>query len=129
MRTLLLLTLTLFTTLTQIPAQETHIDMHGGKIAKKSDLSYGKVLDIKAVKRYKYLKIDENGQIFWIAIATAEVAKGDNIGFDKETLMTNFKSETLGKTFDKIYFVSELSLPKKQNLTMKEMLNLSTEGK
>jgi len=129
MKTLLLFTLTLFSTFTLTQAQESKIDMHGDQALQKTPLYYGKVLEITSVKNYTYLKIDEKGQTLWIAIAKAEVSVGDKVGFDKQTLMTNFRSNTLNKTFERIYFVSEISLPRKQNLTMKEMLNLSNEGK
>ncbi|NOR55204.1 MAG: hypothetical protein GQ531_03250 [Sulfurovum sp.] len=129
MNKLLLLTLTLFSMLTFLHAQEAKIDMHGTEHVEKTTLYYGKILDIKSVSRYQYLKIDEKGETLWIAIEKANISIGDTIGFDKETLMTDFKSSTLNQSFEKIYFVSTLSLPKKRNLTMKEMLKLSAEGK
>ena len=128
--TLAFLTLSPFT----LYAQEGKIDMHGGKEnkmptmipAQKAEIFYGKVLEIKPAMGYKYLKIDENGKTVWVAIANAPVAVGDKIGYDKKTLMKDFKSKTLNQEFKEIYFASDVYLPQKTTApkTMKDMLGL-----
>ncbi len=122
-----LLLLALLATLSLSHAQEMKIEMHGTeKPAQKSQIFYGKVLEIKPAMGYKYLKIDENGTTLWVAIANAPVAIGDTIGYDKKTLMKNFKSKALNQEFDAIYFASDLYLPQKVKApkSMKEMLGL-----
>ncbi len=131
--------LAILTTFTLLLAQETNIDMHGGKEhklpsaipAKKAEIFYGKVLEIKSAMGYKYLKVDENGTENWIAIANAPVKIGDKIGFDKKTVMKNFKSKSLGQDFEEIYFASEVYLPQQKSgpKSMKDLLGLGTAKK
>jgi len=80
---------------------------------KNENIHYGKILEVTPVMGYDYLKVDENGKMRWIAIATAPVKVGDKIGYDTQTMMKNFKSKTLNKTFDEIIFANEVYLPQK----------------
>ena len=135
LKTLTLLTLLPFT----LHAEQGKIDMHGGKETKmptmipaqKAKIFYGKVLEIKPAMGYKYLKIDENGKILWVAIANAPVTIGDKIGYDKKTLMKDFKSKTLNQKFKEIYFASDVYLPQKVTApkSMKDILGLSSQKK
>jgi len=139
MKYLSLTTLALLTTFTLSHAQETKIDMHGGKETKmpsampaqKAPVFYGKVLEIKPAMGYKYLKVQEQGKETWVAIANAPVAVGDKIGFDKKTMMKDFKSKSLGQEFKEIYFASDVYLPQKPTApkSMKDMLDLSSQKK
>ena len=139
MKHLSLTTLTLLTTLTFSHASNGKIDMHGGKENKisstiptqKAEIFYGKVLEIKPVTGYKYLKIDENGTTIWVAIADAPVNIGDKVGYDKKTVMKHFKSKTLNQEFKEIFFVSNVYLPQKATgpKSMKEMLGLGSKAK
>ena len=90
---------------------------------------YGKVLEIQGVMGYKYLKVDENGTQQWVAIANAPVTVGDKIGYDKRTVMHDFESKSLGKTFKEIIFASDVYLPQKvqKPKSMKDMLGLSSK--
>lgn len=134
-----LLTLALLTSVTFSQAQEGKIDMHGGKDSKlpsaipapKVKIFYGKVLQIKPAMGYKYLKVDEGGKTIWVAIANAPVKVGDKIGFDKKSLMKDFKSKALNQTFKEIYFASDVYLPQQSTgpKSMKEMLGLETAKK
>ncbi len=139
MKYLSLATLSLLTTFTLLHAQETKIDMHGGKETKipstiatqKAPIFYGKVLEVKPAMGYKYLKVQEQGKETWVAIANAPVQVGDKIGFDKKTLMKDFKSKTLNQEFKEIYFASDVYLPQKVTApkSMKDMLGLGGKMK
>jgi predicted heme/steroid binding protein len=139
MKLLSLTTLTFLTLLPLMLIAQPKIDMHGGKEkkmpssipTKKADIFYGKILEIKPAMGYKYLKIDENGTELWIAIANAPVDVGDKIGYDKKTMMSNFKSKSLNQEFKEIYFASDVYLPQKVSApkSMKEMLGLGTKTK
>jgi len=130
-----LFSLTTLTFLLVLPltlnAEQGKIDMHGKEGVQKAQIFYGKVLEIKPAMGYKYLKIEEEGKEVWIAIASAPVSIGDNVGYDKTTMMKNFHSKTLKQDFEEIYFSSDVYLPKKANApkSMKEMLGLSTAAK
>lgn len=133
-----LLTLTLITLLTTFTyaveaGHEGHDhakDTHNEKSQVPKDIFYGKVLEIKGVMGYKYLKVDENGTEHWVAIANAPVAVNDTIGYDKKTIMHDFESKSLDRKFEEIIFASEVYLPQKADKpkSMKEMLGLDTQS-
>ena len=118
-------------------ALEGKIDMHGGKESKlpttvpvkKMEIFHAKVLSITPVMGYKYLKVDENGTQRWVAIASAPVKVGDTIGYDKRTVMHDFKSKALGKTFKEIIFANDVYLPTKASApgSLKSMLGLDQD--
>jgi hypothetical protein len=58
---------------------------------------------------YSYLKVNENGNSYWIAVPTMDVKPGEKIYFSKYMEMKDFKSETLGKTFESVLFVDDAS--------------------
>jgi hypothetical protein len=90
---------------------------------------YGKILEIKAVMGYKYLKVNEDGKELWVAIANAPVKVGEKIGYDKNTIMKNFKSKSLNQEFEEIIFASDVYLAQKSKkaTSMKEMLGLDAK--
>jgi len=131
MKPLSVLTLSLFSTFYLLQAEESKIAMHGTEKVQNTKIYYGKILEIKVAMGYKYLKVDENGTELWIAIANAPVALGEKIGYDKNTMMQDFKSKSLQQTFKTIYFASDVYLAKKASkpTSMKEMLGLTTKKK
>lgn len=63
---------------------------------------------------YTYIKADDNGKQYWIAVTEMPVEKGDVFYFSKAIEMKNFTSKTLNKKFDSILFVDDIS--KKPNV-------------
>lgn len=63
------------------------------------------VLEVKDVAAYTYLRVKENENEYWMAITKAPFKVGEWVYFMNAMEMTNFKSEDLNKTFDKILFV------------------------
>ena len=84
------------------------------KAQKSQRIYYGTVLEIKNVKGYKYLKVNEEGKEIWVAIANVDINIGDKIGYDKEIMMRDFKSKSLNQTFKEIFFVSDVYLAQKK---------------
>jgi hypothetical protein len=68
---------------------------------------YGKVIEKIDAGSYSYLKINEDGNEYWIAVPTMQVEVGEQIFFSKYMKMTNFKSETLDRTFESVLFVDD----------------------
>jgi hypothetical protein len=65
----------------------------------------GEVLEVLDVPGYTYLRIgqkDSAGQ--WAAVATTKLALGDRARITSATRMVDFRSETLDRKFDVIYF-------------------------
>lgn len=54
---------------------------------------------------YSYLKVDENGKEYWIAIPQSEISTGDEISFSRYMEMKDFRSDKLDRTFESLLFV------------------------
>jgi hypothetical protein len=54
---------------------------------------------------YTYAQLDQDGTKVWVAGPATKLAVGTKVGRMTGTLMTGFKSSTLNRTFDQIYFV------------------------
>lgn len=64
----------------------------------------GKVVDSASGGGYTYVCLESNGQKTWAAVPAAKVEIGQDVELRPGTVMTNFTSKTLGKTFEKIVF-------------------------
>jgi len=60
---------------------------------------------------YSYIKVDEAGQSYWIAMTQRPVKKGESITYNEQGWMNQFHSKTLNRTFDKILFASDIATP------------------
>ena len=56
---------------------------------------------------YTYARIDCGGSSVWLAGPETKLATGTAMGRMTGSLMTGFHSDTLNRTFDKIYFVNQ----------------------
>lgn len=75
----------------------------------------GKVLNAIDVPNYTYIEVAQNEKTFWIAGPNVAVEKGDMIRFNDGTVMTNFPSKVLKRSFPSITFVSEVVVTKEQD--------------
>jgi hypothetical protein len=57
---------------------------------------------------YTYLKVKEEDNEFWIAVAKRQIAAGATISFAGGLEMKNFESKDLQRTFETIYFVDRI---------------------
>jgi len=67
------------------------------------------VSEVIQANNYTYLKVKENIAERWVAVTKQEINVGDVFYYDKALQMNNFKSKDLDRTFDEIYFVSQIS--------------------
>lgn len=58
--------------------------------------------------KYIYLKVDENGEEYWVATNKMEVQIGDTYFYRSGLLKRNFRSKEHNRTFDKLFLVSSL---------------------
>lgn len=70
----------------------------------------GVVLEAASGGGYTYLKVDENGNTFWIAGPEAPVSAGATVSFSEQIWMPNFTSKALNRTFEKILFVDGINV-------------------
>ncbi len=66
----------------------------------------GKVLEVKNVESYTYLRLKTKDGETWAAVARAPVKQGAEVTIENAMVMTNFESKSLKKKFDKIVFGS-----------------------
>lgn len=65
--------------------------------------------EVIQANQYTYLKVSENGKENWLAIAKKDLNEGDVLYYASGLEMKDFESKELNKTFDTIYFVSQIS--------------------
>ena len=69
-----------------------------------------KVVEVIQATSYTYLKVEEDGKDYWMAISKSDNIKEDDVIYYNTALeMKNFKSEDLDRTFDTILFVDKIS--------------------
>ena len=59
---------------------------------------------------YTYLKVKEKSTERWVAVSKQEIKPGDVYYYGSDLLMSDFHSIEIDRTFDEIYFISEISL-------------------
>lgn len=64
----------------------------------------GEVLEVKDVESYTYLRLKTAQGETWAAVGTSAVKKGANVTVENVTMMSNFESKSLKKTFQTIAF-------------------------
>ncbi|MFK5976261.1 MAG: hypothetical protein QM493_07130 [Sulfurovum sp.] len=74
---------------------------------------YGIIKQIEDANEYLYAKVDENGTELWISIYKADVIVGDKIGYDKQAIMSPFRSNILKRDFKQMIFASSVKLPER----------------
>ena len=80
----------------QIMNETVSSDIHNVLVEEKLDVS-----------NYNYLKVSEKSKSYWIAVNKMEINPGEYVIFSKFMEMKNFKSESLGRTFESILFVDD----------------------
>ena len=68
----------------------------------------GKVLEVISASNYTYLRVDTGREKVWLAAQT-KVKKGEKVTFGAGLPMKNFQSKSLGRKFDTVYFVDQVT--------------------
>ncbi|MDA3861236.1 MAG: hypothetical protein PF445_08405 [Melioribacteraceae bacterium] len=82
------------------------------------------VVEVLNGKTYTYLRLSENDNEYWAAISLRDTKVDEVLFFIDGLEMENFESKELGRTFDKIVFVSKVSdspISKGKNMTSAEV--------
>jgi len=72
-------------------------------------INTAKVLEFADAGTYTYVKLDDNGKVFWGAITARPVEIGKTYVYEPSMMMKNFPSKQLGKTFDSVMFIQNFS--------------------
>lgn len=70
----------------------------------ESSVVKGAVLEVLNVENFTYLRLDTQQGEVWAAVIKGQVKKGDAVTLDNVSVMNNFESKTLKRTFDQILF-------------------------
>ncbi len=65
----------------------------------------GKVIKAMHGGGYTYMQIENGDKPFWVAAKMMNVRRNDTVTWADASIMKNFKSATLRRTFDEILFV------------------------
>jgi len=73
--------------------------------------SQGKVLSVNNAAGYSYLEVEMEGHtVFWLAVPETSVNVGDTISWQGGSMMRNFSSKTLNRTFEEILFAGGINV-------------------
>ena len=72
----------------------------------------GKVLNAMRGGGYTYMELQGGGKKFWIASSVINVRRNDIVSWKGASVMSNFRSASLSKNFDEIYFVNSIQIEK-----------------
>ena len=67
------------------------------------------VIEVLQTSNYTYLKVEEDDNIFWIAVISREAKPGDVLYYSRSMEMKNFTSRELDRTFPSVLFVEDIS--------------------
>jgi len=82
-------------------------------MAPPSPASQGKVISFQNAANYSYLEIKTADEaVVWLAAPETPVAVDDMVAWQGGSLMSNFTSSSLNKTFPEIYFVTSVQVQK-----------------
>jgi len=80
--------------------------------ASQGPVGQGKVLKAMHASGYTYMEVDTGDKTVWLAATTLKIKAGDTVQWQGASIMKNFNSKTLHRTFDEILFVSQASAVK-----------------
>ncbi len=104
----LILILALCATLVTTTANAGTMPGHGNTTVALPNI--GKVLEVINEAGYTYLHVEGKEKKEWVAGKAAGVKEGDVVSYSKGSIMRNFFSKTLNRTFPEIRFASSIQL-------------------
>jgi len=87
--------------------KQTSASPHEGMGVKDADTGSalsGKVTETMDAGGYTYICIENAGKKTWLAVPQTQVIVGQQLSFSPGSVMSNFTSKSLGRTFDSIIF-------------------------
>jgi hypothetical protein len=84
----------------------------------------GKALEVIQAGEYTYINIEKKGDSEWIAVAKISASKDDIIKYSKGSLMRDFHSKTLNRTFPEITFSGAAEVVSKNHPSIEETASI-----
>jgi len=88
----------------------------------------GKVLEVINAAGYTYLHVEDKDKQVWIAAKEQEVKAGDIVNYSQGSVMRDFHSKTLNRTFPEIIFTSAVQLEQTTAVANASQQAIITEG-
>jgi hypothetical protein len=76
---------------------------------KNPNLHEVEVVEVIQTSSYTYLLLKEENAKYWAAVSKSDIEKGKTYYYDNYMEMKDFPSKELNKTFESIYFLSDIS--------------------
>ena len=76
---------------------------------KSSDVHKVTALEVIDVDSYTYVKVNESGKEFWMAILSQQIQTGKQYYYKEGMMMYGFTSKQLERTFDSIMFITDFA--------------------
>jgi len=113
---LLIAALLVFNTITgcnaEVPGNKNVSKTADSKMPNPASAGFnGTVIETMNTSGYTYVKIDTGSEKIWAAAPEFQVKVGDKVTFAQGIPMKNYHSKTLDRTFEVVYFVSDISVP------------------
>ena len=70
----------------------------------------GKVINALRGGGYTYMKLENDGDQFWVASSVINVKRNDVVAWDGGAVMTDFTSFALNRRFKEIHFVNSIKI-------------------
>ena len=70
----------------------------------------GKVINALRGGGYTYMRLENNGEQFWVASSVINVKRNDTVAWEGGAVMSNFTSFALNRRFDEIHFVNSIKI-------------------
>lgn len=90
------------------PAQAMDILKHEQPKAPGDLPNQGKVISTIGANEFTYIEVERNGAIEWIAAPLMAINPGSTIRYEEGSVMTNFYSKLLKRTFPTVTFVGHV---------------------
>jgi len=81
------------------------------KPAKPSELPHeGKVISLLQASEYTYIEVSNGKESRWLAAPQSALKPGNLIRYEDGSVMTNFHSKLLNRTFPSVMFIGQLAV-------------------
>lgn len=87
----------------------------------ETKMHYGIVKSVLDAGVYTYVQVASKKETLWVAVSKTKISVGESVGFAMSLPMKNFKSKTLKKTFDLVYFTAGLKVAGQKAKTTDKM--------
>lgn len=74
------------------------------------DTQRGTVASVTHTETYSFIEVDLGGEKKWLAAPVVTLKAGDTVSWSGGTVMSNFTSESVNRTFDEIVFVGKVNV-------------------